>query len=1068
MSDGREPERDFERHAAFLRRLARAAVRPDEADDLVQDCLLAGLEDGPRDEAARGAWWRRVLRNRVAEGRRRDLRREARERRASTLEATPSVFTAIEHREAVRAVTEALTTLPSELYEVVRLRFFEELGPTRIAERLGLPRRTVRHRLETALLALRRRLERDRRGRRSLAVVGGLVADHALELGGWMAVKKVLIGVVVGVLTLGSIWWVVGRSEDRDRLGDGGAAVAGTEEPGLEARRAAGGTVPVEDRTPEPDEVRDPGVDRLRDVFGRVVDPEGRPIPGAAVTTRAFPWSRLGVLSPRSGEAREGETTSTAADGTFVLRHERGDVVELEVSHPDYSRRRFGRRVAGERVEIVLHPERSLRVRVRDDAGEPLERATVRLWREDENGEGIDRREGRTGADGEVVFDQLAPGAYRVMSRHVACTPTPFASVALEVAPGGVQTQDVVLPRGAEIRGSVRDESGAPVTGALVRVNWSGEGTETDGEGYFVCPGGPRDDRTICTLKVVAPGFALEQVDLGPGVRECDVILRPGDTVRGRCVDGEGRALAGVRVSMIGSNLAGMSQFVDPGAAVSDARGEFELRDVSRRTPHVLIFEAEGRGRRHLDLDPRPEGPGVIEIGEVRLVPGFVLSGRIVDTEGTPAADARVRLVGANADRAARRPVGAGPAEEFYGGHEDRRPDDLGRFVFTDLPAGSFELVVTRRGGERVVREIVIEEADPAEVEIVLAPRRGVAALVVDASGAPVKDLPVSLLNGRVVAVSSRTDAKGRVAFAGVPGGELTFTAGGAFSGYRPTTGVPAEIDGEVRIVVEREVRLEGRVIGPDDEALAGFEIEVRFEGGRIETAMSHFDGTFAIDGPAGRPAILELTGQHSEAMAPGMFTMVASEYVGKLEGVAAPASGLVLRAERAVGDKSLRVIVVDPEGRPVPGAEVHGAPHGEYRTFVADEEGSVSFRELRPIAFNLSARLAGERAEEHYPSETLKVTPADQTVRLALRPARRLTGRVELEDGSPAVKFAVTARLDGEEHYRAITDEDGRFAMTLVAGKSYVLEAISSDRTKFARKDDVTGTTVTVRIPNR
>ncbi len=64
------------------------------------------------------------------------------------------------HVERARTLERALQSLDPELRDVVRLRLFEEVPMTEVAERLSLPLSTAKHRLMRGLQAYRRELER--------------------------------------------------------------------------------------------------------------------------------------------------------------------------------------------------------------------------------------------------------------------------------------------------------------------------------------------------------------------------------------------------------------------------------------------------------------------------------------------------------------------------------------------------------------------------------------------------------------------------------------------------------------------------------------------------------------------------------------------------------------------------------------------------------------------------------------------------------------------------------------------------------------------------------------------
>src|SRR5690606_7650865 len=121
---------------------------PDLADDLAQDAVLTGLSRLPSGIADVGRWLGRVLRNRIAEDRRRRARQASRECAAARAEALPSSADLVARLHAHQAVVDAVAALEEPYRSTVLLRWFEELPPRAIAARQGVPVSTVHTRLQ--------------------------------------------------------------------------------------------------------------------------------------------------------------------------------------------------------------------------------------------------------------------------------------------------------------------------------------------------------------------------------------------------------------------------------------------------------------------------------------------------------------------------------------------------------------------------------------------------------------------------------------------------------------------------------------------------------------------------------------------------------------------------------------------------------------------------------------------------------------------------------------------------------------------------------------------------------
>jgi RNA polymerase sigma-70 factor (ECF subfamily) len=157
-----DPER-FAADDRFVRALLRRFVSdPNAVDDLAQETWMAVLRQAASGGFLGRAWLSTVARNFALQTLRGDQRRLVREARAAqdgTVEADGEVRCDEELRGRVLAAVEALE---DRYREVVRLRYFEDLLPCQIADRMGLPVETVRTRLKRGLAQVRGGLIRRR------------------------------------------------------------------------------------------------------------------------------------------------------------------------------------------------------------------------------------------------------------------------------------------------------------------------------------------------------------------------------------------------------------------------------------------------------------------------------------------------------------------------------------------------------------------------------------------------------------------------------------------------------------------------------------------------------------------------------------------------------------------------------------------------------------------------------------------------------------------------------------------------------------------------------------------
>src|SRR5262245_36424106 len=194
----------FER-AGWVRALARSLLDdPDAADDAAQEAWLAALRWPPAHRNLR-AWFATLIKNFARRARRGERRRRLREEMAAASEVEQSTSELVARAELHRRVVEAVLALPEPYRATILLRFFEDLSPSAIARRLGIPAATVRSRLMRALEQLRERLDREHGGDRrawmfGLARLASSGAAPALVLGGIVMGVKLKVALVTALV----------------------------------------------------------------------------------------------------------------------------------------------------------------------------------------------------------------------------------------------------------------------------------------------------------------------------------------------------------------------------------------------------------------------------------------------------------------------------------------------------------------------------------------------------------------------------------------------------------------------------------------------------------------------------------------------------------------------------------------------------------------------------------------------------------------------------------------------------------------------------------------------------
>jgi len=343
-------------HASSIKRLARRLVGDaDEAEDLVQDTWSAALAFRPATDRSLRPWLATVLRNFARRSQRRAAARPVSDAEAvlgSAVDADPS--DTCEGIEAARLLTEEVGRLPEPYRSALYLRYYQDLSPTDIARRLGLPPATVRSQLKRGLERLRERLDGRFDGNPgawsvlllpltrststaasfaappAIATTGILAMNAWLKLGAALAAAAVLYftGALTGVLP--DNLSIVSPTE----AGEGISALPG--EPSEQERadsvpatRAAPSPrrVALAAAAPEPQAAPVP-VERTAFIEAVIRDEQGGALPNAQLSVR---------MGPDASEA--GASILASADGRALLElavDEDGEQVTVEASAPGF------------------------------------------------------------------------------------------------------------------------------------------------------------------------------------------------------------------------------------------------------------------------------------------------------------------------------------------------------------------------------------------------------------------------------------------------------------------------------------------------------------------------------------------------------------------------------------------------------------------------------------------------------------------------------------------------------------------------------------------------------------
>ncbi|MCA9317638.1 MAG: sigma-70 family RNA polymerase sigma factor, partial [Planctomycetes bacterium] len=205
-------------HAAFVRHVARAALRGDDlVDDVVQDTMLAALQATSRPRGPVRAWLGGVARMRARNLVRQRMATRTREARASRPASGEAVDDVLARAEVGRRLAAAVVSLDEPYRRAVLMRYFDGLAPREMARALDVPVETARTHVKRGLAQLRTRLEsthEDAPGGWRAALLplassplGLAGATTAASLGGMLMGKKALaVGAALAALVGAGVW----------------------------------------------------------------------------------------------------------------------------------------------------------------------------------------------------------------------------------------------------------------------------------------------------------------------------------------------------------------------------------------------------------------------------------------------------------------------------------------------------------------------------------------------------------------------------------------------------------------------------------------------------------------------------------------------------------------------------------------------------------------------------------------------------------------------------------------------------------------------------------------------
>jgi protocatechuate 3,4-dioxygenase beta subunit len=599
---------------------------------------------------------------------------------------------------------------------------------------------------------------------------------------------------------------------------------------------------------------------------------------------------------------------------------------------------------------------------------------------------------------------------------------------------------DFWLLPGALLQGRVLDARQSPVAAAHVLVvdpmglfgrRVPKAETATGADGTFSMVVTPTQQSMLI---VRAAGYASHmQPNLRLPQTNLVIVLEEGVALRLQAVDAERPEIPAPHVNVVASYKGGFA------AGETDDLGRLLIENLPTRSTGMggqqqLFLWGGGFIAQTVDLGRQEPVDGVLDLGTVKIAPGGVVRGRVLDkTTGDPIAQARVRTFG-----------GLDPQLEFFGTVTVLSARD-GSFKVTGVPLGASMLMAThpdflddvdpmtlfsgmQRGGAGGP-PLFPEGSRDVERNIEMTPAESVTGTVLAPDGSPVAGADVAevgdesrifqrLLGGGSVAATS--DESGAFVLKGVrPGREISIAA--THRDYGPSEDARVRAGEPVALRLAEPLAIKGFVVDEAGAAIAGVRVQATRAMSRSPQAP--------FDSGSARPSITDEEGRFLIRNAPlGELTVTFDHPDYAIATVQTTKSDLGRTVLPRGG--TIEGEAVDGEGKPVVGVTVHAWSQSfegggrRNANAVTDETGRFAMRGLAEGEYQLRTW------DPNYYSQEPKVRTGASDVRIVLHAAAKLNGRVTGR-GLPVAGASVRAQRGDDFLGWGRTGADGTFVMS-------------------------------------